>query len=394
MFPSKNLAVIVLSHERAAQFVLEALIIRRQHDASNPLDEGWTSLGLVVLFDGIAMVDQFDAARWSMSASIDSIQTNNGGIDLVVAFIAKRTKATKHRSKSEFGLRLQWFSLAPDSNNIWSKCGERFLMEDGVTTEWIRYAALTPSQQLVVVSDRRMRFIGGAAAGCSKSDNIDEMESIEEAVPSIEETADANYAGLTHEQLEECDFEDALCSLVLTSFTVDGLVLGEYDLCNQQWLFNVPNFGGGDVRSKLPALVMRYDVDAFVYCISVDDQHGVVLKHQASIDAFGYIQASKRDRHYLTLGQVDVHSEQPRWPYAIIVDSGENIFLYWKSAKDDTMDKDVVGCQYICKLPEVTKDGHQEGVLGVHCVPTLAADTDRLHIILVNRTKLQLISME
>ncbi|KAI8063169.1 hypothetical protein BC940DRAFT_307738 [Gongronella butleri] len=83
----------------------------------------------------------------------------------------------------------------------------------------------------------------------------------------------------------------------------------------QEWLgraFDLQRLGASNV---LPSVVCKMDVDGLVY--TWRDQN---LAHTASLHAFGYIQASKRDRRFVF--------HDPGLQFAVIVESSRNAYVY------------------------------------------------------------------
>ncbi|RKP10283.1 hypothetical protein THASP1DRAFT_21976 [Thamnocephalis sphaerospora] len=53
---------------------------------------------------------------------------------------------------------------------------------------------------------------------------------------------------------------------------------------------------------RLPAVCLRRDVDGLVYELGAGEQQAFHARHAATFDAFGFVQASKRDRRFITFG--------------------------------------------------------------------------------------------
>ena len=70
------------------------------------------------------------------------------------------------------------------------------------------------------------------------------------------------------------------------------------------------------------SICLREDVDGVVYAL--DDLQGTNLKHELTLDAFGYIQAGKSSRRFTTCSSDG--------SYSAIVDGRNHAYIYLKSS--------------------------------------------------------------
>lgn len=72
----------------------------------------------------------------------------------------------------------------------------------------------------------------------------------------------------------------------------------------------------------LPAIVIRSDVDALIWVpkVSIANPADWTLQHEATLNAFGYVQASKQQKKYMQCS--------PNADYAIICEPHRHVFLY------------------------------------------------------------------
>ncbi|KAJ3049602.1 hypothetical protein HK097_009421, partial [Rhizophlyctis rosea] len=56
---------------------------------------------------------------------------------------------------------------------------------------------------------------------------------------------------------------------------------------------------------------------------------GLELKHVASFDAFGFVQASKRDKKFVAV------TPGPGYRYAVVVESVKHVYLYQRGQKGE-----------------------------------------------------------
>ncbi|KAI7697703.1 hypothetical protein SSS_04045 [Sarcoptes scabiei] len=132
--------------------------------------------------------------------------------------------------------------------------------------------------------------------------------------------------------IEECDLTDFYSSLRLTIFDVSsGSIIKEISLGQNQWICSIPNRITQRLNN-LSLLALRNDVDAFIYRIEIgpDDCH---LKHIGVIDAFGYVQASKIHKHFVTI--LRDRSKNDSFNLSVIADGDLNLLLYWKKNLSD-----------------------------------------------------------
>lgn len=85
---------------------------------------------------------------------------------------------------------------------------------------------------------------------------------------------------------------------------------------------NRPLFALNQRPGALPAIVIRSDVDALIWVpkYSVANPSDWTLKHEATLNAFGYVQASKQQKKYMQCS--------PNADYAIICEPCRHVFMY------------------------------------------------------------------
>lgn len=85
---------------------------------------------------------------------------------------------------------------------------------------------------------------------------------------------------------------------------------------------NRPLFTLNQRPSALPAIVIRCDVDALIWVPKFSPTHPSdwSLNHDATLNAFGYVQASKQQKKYIQCS--------PDASYAVICESHRHVFVY------------------------------------------------------------------
>uniref|UniRef100_A0A8D8PTK3 NudC domain-containing protein 1 n=1 Tax=Cacopsylla melanoneura TaxID=428564 RepID=A0A8D8PTK3_9HEMI len=161
------------------------------------------------------------------------------------------------------------------------------------------------------------------------------------------------------QQLEECD---SLASEYKALVRIDGEVhTGTHlmTLGGAQVLFSAPlSHGPG---STIPALCLRHDVDGALLQIEEDGESGAVsVVHEGTLQAFGYVQASKTGKKFSTCA--------PDMSYGLICESSRHVFIYVQQSRVSTeLRNRVTGRRVpsVSKQHVVTLSNNEEVVLGV-----------------------------
>ncbi|CAO3625046.1 unnamed protein product [Cunninghamella blakesleeana] len=102
----------------------------------------------------------------------------------------------------------------------------------------------------------------------------------------------------------------------------------------------------------LPSVTCKMDVDGFVYNWSKNDKDQFLLHHTATFDAFGFIQASKRDTRFVR--------HDPTNQFITIVESNRNAYIYYNQSETSNLIKKQT-------LIDIT-EGHDVDILGVQMI--------------------------
>ncbi|KAL1518026.1 hypothetical protein ABEB36_001712 [Hypothenemus hampei] len=117
------------------------------------------------------------------------------------------------------------------------------------------------------------------------------------------------------QQIEECDFETDKSEVFLRISGLSNKVthqihLGSHQVLLSQYLDSV----------QPPALGIRRDVDVCLWQPKLDQDGNFFCKHEGTLLAFGYVQASKTNRKYLSCS--------PNLSYSVVSESAGHIFIY------------------------------------------------------------------
>uniref|UniRef100_T1J4A4 NudC domain-containing protein 1 n=1 Tax=Strigamia maritima TaxID=126957 RepID=T1J4A4_STRMM len=112
-------------------------------------------------------------------------------------------------------------------------------------------------------------------------------------------------------QLEECDAFPSDCFNLSMYDSKTHKITARINLSGNQWLFSVTLS-----PDKLPAFCTRHDVDGLIW--QPDD--GSSFSHVLTLNALGYVQASKENRKFSTCS--------PNGAFAIVCDTRRHLYVY------------------------------------------------------------------
>ena len=170
-----------------------------------------------------------------------------------------------------------------------------------------------------------------------------------------------------NQQLEECDEYTNENETFLTRFHGDTHQITHQGIIPNQILFTTLN---------PPSLCIRHDVDGLIWhlhTISSDNEQTPWI-HEATLNAFGYVQASKQNRKFLSIPS--------DYSYALISDLQTHLYLYKQSTPtvDSSLRNRKSGqiVSNIAKQHMISLENHQD-ILG------LITTHERIYILLSNQ---------
>ncbi|KAJ3037843.1 NudC domain-containing protein 1 [Rhizophlyctis rosea] len=171
---------------------------------------------------------------------------------------------------------------------------------------------------------------------------------------TVEENADGSKAPIFQaltERSEAIDFEGN--SVILERASKEGVVTHICYGAGHEWLG--PVLRSQESEGSLGAICLQSDVDGLVYTV----KDGFALQHVSSFNAFGFVQASKRDKKFVVV------SPGPEYRYAAVVESVKHVYLYRKGREGE-----IFAEQYVVDLTEnEAETGGEAGqVVGVQMV--------------------------
>lgn len=132
------------------------------------------------------------------------------------------------------------------------------------------------------------------------------------------EVAGSDNQTFNYQELDECD--NTTEYFTFTRLCGDShRVTHQINLSGHQWLFSVrPS------ADAMPALCLRHDVDGLVWqprnVMAEGDTDSFRVEHVATFNAFGYVQASKQDRKFVTAS--------PDFSFAALCNAMRHVYLY------------------------------------------------------------------
>lgn len=343
-FLSEKSTVLICHSKRfdSNHFVTNLLIIQR-----NFPDEIWT-LKTLIPFD--YHHDSTDGNQLQQSSHMFLFNTGDSIDDTTISIILgsiikinrdQSQQQTKNEFKSCFVSSLHWLTIDKQQNEIIIQNYHQ-LVENGLKSDWPKYVAIH-NDNLIVISNGRMKFFNRIIDGSIVPESIsNELNIISEEkefdagdLINRNQKSDQHHDDNNLLELEDCDLPDFYDCLIMTVFkNKSGQILNEIDLTSHQWICQIPN--NVDNHHRLPFFVIRHDVDAFIYEIDIDDDR-FEPKHIGVFDAFGYIQASRMEKRFITmLAAKNNKDAKIEWKYAVIAESLQKLSVYWKNNQNQT----------------------------------------------------------
>lgn len=134
--------------------------------------------------------------------------------------------------------------------------------------------------------------------------------------------------------------------IVFTVYNMQGTVVDEFNSGSNSWICK-----SYDKTSQLPSVCLQMDVDGLVFSFTENPDHSIQIQHEATFDAFAFVQASKRDGRF-------IHYD-PNFDFTSIIESNRNAYIYFHHDDKRTIevqtlidltlgnDVDVIGAQLL-----------------------------------------------
>lgn len=306
---------------------------------------------------------KFDPVDCSNSQSITFKQSSHvhllnsmvaeSKLSFVYGIVIENTSSLSNGS-SKFSCLLQ--SVTFENQNGWRllESSRKCFHEYG--TVWPKLVELeaVDGLHLIIVSNKIMKLVDGLElkpilVDCHNQDG----PSTENLVDSSSKPTPNSQFNLNN-QLEDVDDAEMNEVQLLQRVSIEtGSLLDHYDLTFKHVLFILPCFNSNSIQ-----IVVRHEVDALVYELKSSGQK-FTAKHVGTFDAFGYIQASKVNRVFMSMGQV---VDGPSYPCAVIAESTSTLYFYWKAPSANE------GRQFIARLESTANSRNNAKLIGLQAL--------------------------
>lgn len=316
--------------------------------------------------------DLFDSKQESYMYLFNTGHSSEDKITFLIGSIF--TSKNNSDNKSNFFVILYWLTLNLESEE-WKLIQFRNVLDNKLKLNWPKYITIYNSNQLQF----NLTIVGEGRMDADKDDKTDSNNlnskqflfnnfklnlffylNLVKNKDIVQNTVNDEEYNNFNLDIEECDLNDIYNSLEMRIISENnGTVLQTYDLTSHQWICSL------STNDQSPSIALRHDVDVFIFELQQNE-----LKHIDVIDAFGYIQASKIKKRFVSIGK----NLNKNWSHAVIADSELNLYIYWKTKEQRQSLK--YGNQAI-----VTLDGNSNCNQGLY---STVLDNENLIYILTN----------
>ncbi|KAG2234721.1 hypothetical protein BDF21DRAFT_498613 [Thamnidium elegans] len=155
--------------------------------------------------------------------------------------------------------------------------------------------------------------------------------------------------------------------IIFSVYDTNGTVVDEFSSGTFSWICqsftNTPH---------LPSVCLQMDVDGLVFSFTELQDLSIKVDHQISLDAFAFVQASKRDARF-------VHHD-PNFHFTSIIESSRNAYIYLHHN-----DKRILETQTLIDLTQ----GHDVDVIGAQLVlPNVLMILTESQIVIIELTEI------
>ncbi|KAI8047716.1 uncharacterized protein B0P05DRAFT_565367 [Gilbertella persicaria] len=113
------------------------------------------------------------------------------------------------------------------------------------------------------------------------------------------------------------DIDDAGTPIVFSVYNnTSGLAIDEFNTGSYHWICSSYNY-----EDEMPSVCLQMDVDGLVFTLTETQDGLIQAEHTATMDAFAFVQASKRDARF-------IHHDSAS-SFASIVESSRNAYIYY-----------------------------------------------------------------
>lgn len=281
-----------------------------------------------------------DAYLWSQEGADITVQfklpENTPKSAISCKFVVDHVSLLVQNSTISYPFRKLWSTIQPDES-LWT-------LEDNTLTlcmtkvdENTRWPQLFDKDDGIMetLSDHHLSEIKNKLAKFTSEDSSTAL------VPNPFVQAAQHPAATDMDE----DVDDAGEPVVFGMYDRSGNVVDEFNSGTFRWICS-----SYEAAHKLPSVCLQMDVDGLVFTLTeVGDK--IQIKHTATLDAFAFVQASKRDARFIH-HDADLH-------FASIIESSRNAYLYYHHD-----DKRLEEVQTLVDLTQ----GHDVDIMGAQVV--------------------------
>lgn len=134
--------------------------------------------------------------------------------------------------------------------------------------------------------------------------------------------------------------------IIFTVYDTNGIIVDDFHSGTYNWICK-----SYDKTKLMPSICLQMDVDGLVFSFHESADHSIHIQHEATFDAFAFVQASKRD------GRFTLHD--PNFKFTSIIESSRNAYIYFNHEDKRTVevqtlidltqgnDVDIIGAQLV-----------------------------------------------
>ncbi|KAK4512373.1 Zinc resistance conferring protein [Mucor velutinosus] len=304
-------------------------------------DDGSAEDGTTTPMDIVENLPKHDAYQWSQEGADITVQfklpENTPKSAISCKFVVDHVSLLIQNSSISYPFRKLWSTIQPDES-LWT-------LEDNMLTlcmtkvdENTRWPQLFDKDDgvLETLSDQHLSEIKDRLAKLTSENTSSSL------VPNHSFVQAAQHPAAT--DMDE-DVDDAGEPVVFGVYDRCGNVVDEFNSGTSRWICS-----SYEAAHKLPSVCLQMDVDGLVFTLTeVEDK--IQIEHTATLDAFAFVQASKRDARFIH-HDADLH-------FASIIESSRNAYLYYHHD-----DKRLEEVQTLVDLTQ----GHDVDIMGAQVV--------------------------
>ncbi|KAI8646513.1 hypothetical protein BD408DRAFT_479766 [Parasitella parasitica] len=253
------------------------------------------------------------AYQWSQDGADITVQFklpgNTPKSAINCKFVVDHLSLLVHSSCISYPFRKLWSTIQPEES-LWTLEDDTLTLFMTKVDEHTRWPQLFDKDDGVMetLSTDHLSEIKSRLAKFTSNDNGNSSS----LVPNPSFVQPAQHPAAT--DMDE-DIDDAGELVVFSVYDCRGVVVDEFESGTYRWICS-----SFDAANEMPSICLQMDVDGLVFTLTeVGDK--IQVQHAATFDAFGFVQASKRDARF-------IHHDA-YFHFTSIIESSRNAYLYY-----------------------------------------------------------------